>query len=132
MKHVLVLCLAVALVHGGSACKKRQEVPPAPAAIELPTVQPVPVIAGTPPNATPPPAPSAATGIAQSKPGASENNPLNAELTNAVARFRDQHKRLPASWQELVQTGFLKALPIPPPGVRYALDPISAMVVEIK
>jgi hypothetical protein len=48
-----------------------------------------------------------------------------------VARFRDKHRRLPASWQELIQTGFLKAMPSPPRGMRFAIDPISAMVVEL-
>ncbi len=133
MKNALVLLLVSALMHVTSACKRKQAPGPethvAPEAAAN-TPAPGADVTAAPAKATPASAP--ATGIAQSKPGASENTPLNGELTDAVARFRDKHKRLPASWQELVQTGFLKALPQPPPGVRYAIDPVSAMVVEQK
>ncbi|PAW87046.1 MAG: hypothetical protein B9S33_06930 [Pedosphaera sp. Tous-C6FEB] len=134
MKHTFALFLATALLHCATACKRQPAAGPAdPASPETPAS--TAASASTLPTATAPspaPAPTAATMLPQAKPGASESSPLNGELTNAVARFLDKHKRLPASWQELVQTGFLKALPQAPPGVRYAIDPISAMVVEIK
>jgi hypothetical protein len=69
--------------------------------------------------------------LPQSQPGASENAKLNAQLTDAVARFKEKRNRLPASWQELVQGGFINAVPQPPPGKRFAIDPISHMVLEL-
>ncbi len=131
MKPTLVLLFATALLHSIAGCKRNPAPNPPPAPPEAPVSAPA---SAPTPGATPaaPPAPTAATNLPQAKPGASESSPLNAELTDAVARFRDKHKRLPTHWQELLQAGFLKALPQPPPGVRYAIDPISAMVVEIK
>ena len=133
MRRVLVLLIALTVCHAVTACRRKttpaRESAVSPAAPASPAT---PAADGTAAPTAAAPAPAAATAIAQSKPGASESNPLNTELTNAVARFRDKHKRLPASWQELVQTGFLKAVPTPPRGLRYAIDPISAMVVEVK
>ncbi|MEQ2006997.1 MAG: hypothetical protein ABMA26_09365 [Limisphaerales bacterium] len=127
MKHILALLFVTALLHASVACKRKPATSPETSgASETTTTAPATSTGKS--DSTEPSAPA----IAQAKPGASENSPLNGELTDAVARFRDKHKRLPTSWQELVQTGFLKSLPKPPPGVRYAIDPISAMVVEVK
>ncbi len=133
MNHKFALTLAAALLLTNAACKRKRTPSPetqAPteASASAPA-EPASPVANTSALAS---APTSATSLPQAKAGASESSPLNGELTDAVARFRDKHKRLPASWQELVQAGFLKALPQPPPGVRYAIDPISAMVVEIK
>jgi hypothetical protein len=131
MKHNLALPLAVALLLTSAACKRKRTASPE---TETPSqaTESAPAEAANPAPNSPALASTPTSSLPQAKAGASESSPLNGELTDAVARFRDKHKRLPASWQELVQAGFLKALPQPPPGVRYAIDPISAMVVEIK
>lgn len=131
MQHPLALLAAAALMTTGISCKKKPASPPAPTeASEAPVNTPVPTTApavAAGPSAS---SPTSATGIAQAKPGASESGSLNAPLTGAVARFKDKHNRLPASWQELVQGGFIQAIPQPPPGKRFAIDPVSHMVVE--
>jgi hypothetical protein len=131
MKHNLALPLAVALLLTSAACKRKRTASPETETPSQATAS-APAEAASPAPNSPALASTPTSSLPQAKAGASESNPLNGELTDAVARFRDKHKRLPASWQELVQAGFLKALPQPPPGVRYAIDPISAMVVEIK
>lgn len=133
MKTTLIPLLAIAIGIGSSACRKRNTTPAEAAPDQETKVEPATAEpAAVPGQQAAPQTVQAATGLPQAKPGASESGALNGELTDAVARFRDRHKRLPASWQELVQTGFLKSLPQPPPGVRYAIDPVSAMVVEVK
>ncbi len=131
MKHNLALLLAVALLLTSAACKRKRTASPETETPSQATAS-APAEAASPAPNSPALASTPTSSLPQAKAGASESSPLNGELTDAVARFRDKHKRLPASWQELVQAGFLKALPQPPPGVRYAIDPISAMVVEIK
>jgi len=121
MQHPLALLAAAALMTTGISCKKKPASPPAPTEAST-----APAVAAGPSASSP----TSATGIAQAKPGASESGSLNAPLTGAVARFKDKHNRLPASWQELVQGGFIQAIPQPPPGKRFAIDPVSHMVVE--
>jgi hypothetical protein len=123
-----VLCLGVLAAAG---CRKRESPPPTPPAV--PAEAPAAPV-GAPVNAPVPVQPSAAapaSTLPQSQPGASENAKLNAQLTDAVARFKEKRNRLPASWQELVQGGFINAVPQPPPGKRFAIDPISHMVLEL-
>lgn len=133
MRRFIFPFLAAAVITSLVACKRKTA--PQPEAEPVPQTKPQADLApGTAPPASSAPVVSAspATSIPQAKPGSSEASPPNSELTDAVYRFRDKFKRLPASWQELVQAGFLKAVPTPPHGVRYAIDPISAMVVEVK
>lgn len=118
-----------------TACRKQGSASPqAPGSTPEVSSQPAAPAAAsspTPPPAAPAPAPASGSALPQAQPGASENSKLNGPLTEAVSRFKDKHNRLPSSWQELIQTGFIKTLPTPPPGTRFAIDPISAMVVEL-
>jgi len=134
MKRFFFGWLVVIALAGLPACRKRNaDAVPTPTTSSQTEKAVGPSLAGdNDPGGKPSTPVAPATGLPQAKPGASENGTVNGGLTDAVYRFRDKHKRLPASLQELVQTGFLKALPTPPPGVRYAIDPISAMVVEVK
>jgi hypothetical protein len=52
-------------------------------------------------------------------------------LSAAVAHFYDGKGRLPANLEELVQAGFIKALPEPPAGKRFVLDPSSMQVLAL-
>lgn len=129
MKHLLCLGVAALLTMQTGCQRKPANVPATPVAAGA-DVNPPAVPAAPAGVVELPPAVAPATNLEQSKPGASESGNLNGPLTGAVARFKDKHMRLPVSWQELVQGGFIKAIPQPPPGKRFAIDPVSHMVVE--
>jgi hypothetical protein len=52
-------------------------------------------------------------------------------LTGAVAQFYEGNGRLPANFDELVKAGFIKAVPQPPAGMRFFLDPTSMQVLVL-
>jgi hypothetical protein len=52
-------------------------------------------------------------------------------LTGAVAQFYEGNGRLPANFEELVKAGFIKAVPQPPAGMRFYLDPTSMQVLAL-
>lgn len=130
MIRALLLTALVLGVLTTAACRKRSTPTPAPTVPAEVPADPAAAPAVAPTSAqqsTPPPA----TTLPQSQPGASENSQLNAPLSDAVARFREKRNRLPVNWQELVQGGFIQAIPQPSSGKRFAIDPISYMVVEL-
>ncbi len=63
--------------------------------------------------------------------GAGEQSPVNSPLTGAVARFHDKFQRFPRDWNELVTSGFIPSLPSPAAGKRFAIDPVTRIVVEL-
>lgn len=133
MLRLLPSLLSLALL-STSACRERSHSStPAPTEAAPGTTHsaaaPASAAAGGP--TAPPPAQPAATALPQAQPGSSETGIVNAPLTGAVGRFMDKHKRPPANWQELVQGGFIKTIPSPPPGKKFAIDPISYFVVEV-
>lgn len=136
---MLRLLLSTLLTLGflsSSACRKRSN-PPTPPPAEAPANAPEPVTTPAPaapapaaPNSAPTTLP-AGTALPQAQPGISETGTVNGPLSGAVARFMDKNKRLPANWQELVKGGFINTIPTPPPGKKFAVDPISYVVVEV-
>lgn len=136
LRPFLATLLALTLL-SHSACRKRTN-PPTPPPAEAPAIATEPAAGPAPTAPAAPAAPNAApttlppgTALAQAQPGSSETGTVNGPLSGAVARFMDKHKRLPANWQELVQTGFIKSIPTPPPGKKFAVDPVSYVVVEV-
>lgn len=55
--------------------------------------------------------------------------PVHKELTGAIHLYHMDHSKLPASFEVLVKTKYLKAMPAPPPGKRFALDRNRMQVV---
>ena len=53
-------------------------------------------------------------------------------LTQALRRYSAEKRRLPSSLNEVVAAGYLKVLPPPPPGMRYAINPARVEVVLVK
>ena len=78
----------------------------------------------------PPPAPSAATASATVKAVAPEEEKLDSEkvVLNAVQSFMISKERPPKDIQELVQAGFLKSMPVAPPGKKIVFDPVKLTV----
>lgn len=64
-------------------------------------------------------------------PGAGEQSRINSALTGAVARFHDRFQRFPRDWDELVTSGFIQSIPQPAAGKRFAIDPVTRIVVEL-
>ncbi len=52
-------------------------------------------------------------------------------LSAAVGHFYEGKGHLPANLDELVQAGFIKAVPQPPAGKRFFLDPNSMQVLVL-
>lgn len=95
-----------------------------PAAIPPPETMPARSSAGTPPPPQPwreaaPPQPS------------STAMDLDA-LTQAVRRYSAEKRRVPSSLNEVVAAGYVKILPPPPPGMRYAIHPTRLEVQLVR
>jgi hypothetical protein len=56
---------------------------------------------------------------------------IHMPLSAAVGYFYDGKGRLPANLDELVQAGFIKAMPQPPAGKRFYLDRSSMQVLVL-
>ena len=55
--------------------------------------------------------------------------PIHQELTGAVHLYRTDHGKLPPDLETLVKEKYLKTLPTPPPGKRFAVDRNRLQVV---
>lgn len=55
--------------------------------------------------------------------------PVHQELTSAVHLYNTDHRKLPPDFETLVKERYLKAMPQPPPGKRFALDRNRLQVV---
>ena len=64
-------------------------------------------------------------------PNAPSGSLIHMPLSAAVGYFYEDKKRLPANLDELVQAGFIKALPQPPAGMRFFLDRTSMQVLAL-
>lgn len=67
-------------------------------------------------------------------PGATEPTPavdLQA-LTQAVRRYGAERRRVPANLEEVVAAGYIRNLPPPPRGMRYAIEPKRLEVILVK
>ena len=132
------LVLAVSLT---SACKKKSDAPapvtapPEQSAVSAPT--PAPKAAGA--TVTPTPTrPVGAPGVDRiddrlptAPPNSSKSNPVDRTLTEALQRYNEANGKMPADFSVLVTAKYLKALPTPPAGKRYALDRPHMQVVLI-
>jgi hypothetical protein len=64
-------------------------------------------------------------------PNAPEGTMIHLPLTSAVAQHFESKGRLPASFDELVSAGFIKAVPPPPEGKRFQFDRASMQVLVL-
>lgn len=97
---------------------------PLPAAVPSPDTMPAQSRAGSP-------SPSQPWGNAAPLPSTSTAVDLDA-LTQAVRRYSAEKRRVPSSLNEVVAAGYVKMLPPPPPGMRYAIHPIRLEVHLVK
>jgi len=56
---------------------------------------------------------------------------IHMPLSGAVAQFYESNGRLPPNFEALVKPGFIKAVPQPPAGTRFYLDPTSMQVLVL-
>ena len=52
-------------------------------------------------------------------------------MSGALLKFRRDKQRAPKDWQELINTGYVKQMPTPPPGKRYTFNPLSLDVLMV-
>ncbi len=50
------------------------------------------------------------------------------QLQPIVNSFYDKAQRFPTGWNEMVQAGLVRGIPLDPTGVAYALDPVSGAI----
>ena len=55
--------------------------------------------------------------------------PIQQELTGAIHLYSMDHQKMPADFETLVKGKYIKAMPKPPPGKRFALDRNRMQVV---
>ena len=60
---------------------------------------------------------------------ASLRMPIHQELTGAVHLYRTDHGKLPPDFETLVREKYIKTMPTPPPGKRFAVDRNRLQVV---
>lgn len=53
------------------------------------------------------------------------------ELNDAIQKFQSMEDRYPRDFNELVSQHYLRQLPVPPPGMRFAYNPKSGQVALI-
>lgn len=125
---LIVGCLCVGLLGLAGCRRKRDQVPDSGS--QAPATAPGASAASPAPTASPTDGKSAPTN--QPLPPVA-SIPANhfSTLSQALLTFRRDKQRAPKDWQELITTGYLKALPPAPPGKRYTFHPQSLDVLMV-
>jgi hypothetical protein len=126
-------------------CRRKPETP-ASSTPTAPQDSLVPTLESTPAPPPPPPAPpSPASESADTAPAAEKHEdklptaapdsslrfPVHKELTEAVHLYRLDNAKLPGDFAVLVKERYLKQVPQPPPGKKFALDRNRLQVVIV-
>lgn len=143
MIRVLCLLLVAAALTQTSGCRRKraENSVAAPAAPETAA----PAVAPAAPTApvAPPPAPMVtrpvsapgvdivADRIPTAPPNSSKSYPVDRVLTEALQRYNEANGKMPADFSVLVTQKYLKAMPSPPAGKRFALDRPHMQVVIV-
>lgn len=131
-RHALLVGMVILVALSG--CRRRSTAPPAASAPE--ETQPP----AAHPSATSKPAAAPASPATKSEaivpdrlPTAPNDSsarfPIQQELTSAVHLYLNDYQKLPADLETLVKEKYLKTMPKPPPGKRFALDRNRLQVV---
>ena len=132
----LIVVSALVVIVSTSACRKKS-VPPVPSAEPTPgaTPQPAAPSSGGVPVVQPPP-PTQSPGLEKvedrlptAPPDSSKSNPVDQKLTEALHLYLESKGKLPPDFNALVTAKFLKQVPTPPAGKRYAVDRRNLQVV---
>lgn len=130
----LVVAAGLAVTLSTSACRRKRDPDAAPA--PSPSATPATAPAAGKPAATPntpaakPPEP-VPDSLPTAPPDSSLRFPVNKELTGAIHLYLTDYQKMPADFETLVKGKYLKALPKPPPGKRFALDRNRMQVVVL-
>jgi hypothetical protein len=132
--HRSVISLAALLAFAGACRREPPAVPPAPPVVS-PRPAPSPsVTAPQPAQSAPQPAPAQEPiedGLPTAPNGSSLKNPVSKELTGALHLYLTDHRKLPADFNTLVKERYIKSLPQPPAGKKFAVDRSRLQVVAI-
>ena len=127
-----VLPILFLMVLALPACHKEPPPPPAPpvkVSAPPPKAEPPPPVTAVAPAATP------QEPILDRLPAAPDDsslkNPVHKELTSAVHLYNMDNRRMPQDFNTLVKEKYIKAMPQPPPGKRFALDRRRMQVVIV-
>lgn len=132
MKTLVLVAVVVALVSAAPGCRRKREVPAAPASVPVAATEAAAAsqTAGkAAPQAQRPASPPAPDFLPTAPADASLRLPVHQELTGAIHLYQMDHQKLPADFTTLVREKYLPALPKPPPGKRFALDRNRLQVV---
>lgn len=126
---LLLVLLALVVVQG---CRRKSVGPPVePPAVPSPTPATQSSPAGQAPPATPVARPKDA--VLDRLPTAPNDSslrlPTDQGLTGAIHLYVTDHQKLPLDFETLVKEKYLKTMPKPPPGKRFALDRNRLQVV---
>jgi len=69
--------------------------------------------------------------IPTAPPNSSKSYPVDRALTEALQRYNEANGKMPADFSVLVTQKYLKAMPSPPAGKRFALDRPHMQVVIV-
>ena len=119
---VLLSQLAVVLLTLAACHKAPPTGAPSPSPVSPAPVQKSPAPALDAPITVAPPPATAAPG---------EKEATLEEMSYAVQAWFTSRGAAPKSLQELVKAGFIKKLPVPPPGQQFALDTQNLRVVLV-
>ncbi len=127
---LIVCCMAMLLATFGCRRSAAPPTPDEPATESPASGEPVPA---PPPSANrtarPVAAPTDKDQLPTAPADASLRLPIEQHLTGAIHLYLNDHQKLPTDFATLVREKYLKALPKPPPGKRFALDRNRMQVV---
>lgn len=143
MIRLLCLLTVAAALTLTSGCRRKR--PDNPVASPPEPETPAPAVAPAAPTATVPPPPTStvtrpvsapgvdvvADRIPTAPPNSSKSHPVDRALTEALQRYNEANGKMPADFSVLVTQKYLKAMPSPPAGKRFALDRPHMQVVIV-
>lgn len=130
-------CLVVGLLSFSLVgCKKGDTSPAAGSSSSKPAAMPkVPAVASSEPAPPPPGEPGTSSAPAPVAPAAAPQPEGSKDpvvlITEGLMNFMLAKERAPKDLNELVSTGYLKALPTPPPGKKFAYEPTKLAVTLV-
>lgn len=145
LHHLLLSALLVGLCSATACRRNRTPVSTTPASGEstaalqsAPPPEARPAAAPTPAAPNAPARPTSAPGvdvvtdqIPTAPPNSSKIAPVDRTLTEALQRYNEANGKMPTDFSVLVAQKYLKTLPSPPAGKRFALDRPHMQVVVI-
>ena len=128
------LFVVMAALLASLGCRRKPSAPSAaPSPEEAPASSPKSSEAAKPAPGSPSVKPEAEQAVQDRLPTAPNDSslrfPIQQELTGAIHLYSMDHQKMPADFETLVKGKYIKAMPKPPPGKRFAVDRNRMQVV---